>query len=406
MADETVTTLANLLREQRGPLVENLRWSTVILSEIERGSDPEMFDGSKVKIPLILAPQQGTGFTTEQGTLNTPRPLDTSVVNVDSGIAHVTLSFTTKAKLAAKGDEQSWINLVPDKMRMAEEGLRRTINESFLGSGTALIAACTATNTNSTTVTVGTGANFYQLYSKRYCDFKTRANGVDVATTNGSGATGIGRQIVSTNAAAGTLVVDVAISTTAADGIYYEGSYGNAIQGLSQAAAATGTFQTVDKAANQFWQGTVASPAAANTNPTMGVMARAERLAAQNSGVTPDFYIGDPAVIDQYELTMAIQARWAGESGTLETGWEGIKYRNKVLVRDFDSPPNQLIGVRKEDVKIYTRDNGPDWDETDGSMFKRFARALPFECWLVWMLQLGFQRCVSQVLVGNLAQAA
>jgi hypothetical protein len=30
-------------------------------------------------------------------------------------------------------------------------------------------------------------------------------------------------------------------------------------------------------------------------------------------------------------------------------------------------------------------------------MFKRFARALPFECWLVWMLQLGFQRCNSQV---------
>jgi hypothetical protein len=137
----------------------------------------------------------------------------------------------------------------------------------------------------------------------------------------------------------------------------------------------------------------------------MGVMARAERLAASASGVTPDFYIGDPAVIDQYELQMAVQARWAGETGTLETGWEGIKYRNKVLVREFDSPSNQLIGIRKEDVKIYTRDSGPDWDETEGGMFKRFARALPFECWLVWMLQLGFQRCNSQVLVGNLAQA-
>lgn len=404
MADETTTSLANLLREQRGPLVENLRWATVLLQELERDGSPEHFDGSKVKIPLILAPQQGVGFGTEQGTLNTPRPLDNAVQTFDSGIAHVTLSFTTKAALAAKGDDQSWINLIPDKMRMAEEGLRRTINESFCGAATALIAAITATNTTSITVAVGTAANFYQLYPKRYVDLKTRANGVDVATTQGSGNTGIGRQIATTNPAAGTLTVDTTVSTTAADGIYYEGSYGNAISGWGASTATSGTFQNLDKALTQGWQGTDASPAAAGTTPTMGVMAKAERLAASNSGTTPDFYLGDPAVLDNYELNIAVQSRWSGNTMTLPTGYTGIEYRNKALVREFDMPSSTLFGIFKDDVKIYTRDDGPDWDEQDGSMFKRFARALPFECWLVWMLQLGFQRCNSQVKVGNLAQ--
>jgi hypothetical protein len=39
-------------------------------------------------------------------------------------------------------------------------------------------------------------------------------------------------------------------------------------------------------------------------------------------------------------------------------------------------------------------------------MFKRFSRALPLEAWLVWMLELGCHRCVSQARVNDLNQAA
>ena len=51
-------------------------------------------------------------------------------------------------------------------------------------------------------------------------------------------------------------------------------------------------------------------------------------------------------------------------------------------------------------MAIFTLDDGPDWDDHTGSIFQRFGtRSLPLEAWLIWMLQLGFQRCNSFVKI-------
>lgn len=394
MADETLASIANLVREQRGPLVQALRWSTVLMSEIERDQKPESFDGSSVRIPMILAPQQGGGMTTEQGTLNSTKQLSNTKVNVDTGIAHITVSWTTKAVAAAKGTDNSWIDLIPDKMKMAENGMKRVINEQFCGSGDALLAAVTAGNAASTTVTVGLNANFYQLYAQRIVDVLNRSDGATVS---------LQRTIVDfDDVSAGTITLDSAITTTTSHGVYIEGSWGNAIAGIGQAAAVSGTFQTLNKATTPAWRGVVID--AAQAPLSQAYLDSAERRAGSRSGTTPDFYIGDPAVIDKYGQGLTVQSRWSGDNGKLATGWTGILFRDKTLVREYDVAPQTLYGIVKEDVKIYTRDDGPDWDEVDG-MFKRFSRSLPYESWLVWQLQLGFQRCNSLVQVKNLARA-
>lgn len=397
MADETVTTWTNLMRETRGPLVEALQWSTVLMSEIERDQSPERFDGTKVKMPLVLAPQQGTGMMAEGGTLNTPKVIDTTVVNVDSGIVTIPVSFSTKVIEASRNTrDTSWASVIPEKMELAEEAFRRVINEQFNGDGTALIAAFTAGAT-SATQTVGASANFYQLYVDRYVDLLTRATGVPVAS-------GSSRKIIDNDDVNGTVTFDASITVTAAEGIYIEGSYGQALQGFGQATGTTGTFETIARASFPQFKGTDVTPAALS-DPTLGIMDKAERKAAQRSGKTPTFYWGDPAVIDKFEQALTVQARWSGDAGVLQTGWEGVKYRNKVFIREYDAPANTLFGTYKEDVRLYARDDGPSWDEKDGSMFKRFSRSLNMEAWLVWMPQLGFKRCNSQVKIGNLTQA-
>ncbi len=394
MADETLASIANLIREQRGPLVEALRWSTVLMSEIERDSDPESFDGSAVRIPVVLSPHQGAGMTTESGTLNTSRQIASGKVLVDTGIAHITVSWTTKAVAAAKGGQNSWIDLIPGKMKMAEDGMRRIINEQFCGAGDALLAAITAGHSSSTTVEVGTNANFYQLYAERIVDILNRSDGATVS---------LGRTIVDFDEDAGTLTVDTAVTTTTSHGLYIEGSYGNAIAGVGQAAGATGTFQTFSKDDNPAWRGVSIDGGGAPLSQAL--LDSAERRAGSRSGKTPDFYIGDPAVIDKYGQGLTVQSRWAGDNGKLATGWTGILFRDKTLVREYDVAPQTLFGLVKEDMKVYTRDAGPDWDEVDG-MFKRFSRALPYESWLVWQLQLGFTACNGIVEVSDLQRAS
>ena len=404
MADETTTTWADLLREARGPLVEALRYKTVLLSEIQRDKSSRRWHGKQVTVPIFLAPQQGSGMLAETGTLNSPVVVETEQAVINSAIATVPVSFSTQVLRQAEGDENSWAEVLPTKMQRAEDAFRRILNEQMCGGGTgsgegALLAACTATNNNSTTIDVGTAANFYQLYPGRVVDVLTRSNGTPV--TNGSGV-----KITAQNLANGEITVSVALTTTSTEGVYIQGSYGNALAGVGHAVETSGTFQGINKASVDAWQGTDVSPAALS-DPTISVLDKAEREAMRRAGSLPDFFLSDPSVVDKYSQGLTVQARWAGEEGQLASGWTGVRYRNKLLIPEYDMPSNTIYGMSLEDCAIYTLDDGPDWDDFTGSLFQRFGtRSLPLEAWLVWMLQLGFHRCNSFVRIGNMNQAS
>ena len=68
MADETTVSWTKLLREAKGPLVEALRYKTVLLSEVQRDTNPRRWQGKQVTVPIFLSPQQGTGMITETPT--------------------------------------------------------------------------------------------------------------------------------------------------------------------------------------------------------------------------------------------------------------------------------------------------------------------------------------------------
>jgi hypothetical protein len=127
----------------------------------------------------------------------------------------------------------------------------------------------------------------------------------------------------------------------------------------------------------------------------------------QRAGRQPNFYLCDPGVVDKFTQGLTVQARWAGEDGQLASGWTGVRYRDKILVPEFDMPLNTAYGVSLEDCAIYTLDDGPDWDDYTGSIFQRFGtRSLPLEAWLVWMLQFGFHNCNGFVKIGSLNRAS
>jgi len=410
VADETTLTWVNLWREAKGPLVEAMKWKTVLLSEIKRDHSSSRWTGKNITIPIFLSPQQGVGSIAESGQINAPVVHDDAQTKITSGIVAVAISFTTQVLLQAKGNENVWAEVMPTKMSRAEDAFGRVINEMMSGTGNALltaIAGSTAASGGATqNINVGTAANFYQLYVGRVIDVFVQANG-----TRGTGNT-MPVKITDQNIAGGTITVtnvDGSATSFANDttmGIYIQGSYGTAIQGLQGAVATTGIFQSLNKSTTDAWRGTDASPAAL-TDPTLAVLDSAERKVIGRTGRSPDFYLGDPAVVDKYTQGLTVQARWAGEEGELKSGWTGVRYRNKLLVPDFDHPLSQLTGIQLEDMTIYTLQDGPDWDDYTGNVLQRFTqRTLPVEAWLVWYLQLGFQACNALVKVGNLTRAS
>lgn len=413
---DTTTSWAELMREAKGPLQEAMKFKTVLLSEVKRDKSPKRWSGKQVTVPIFTAPHQGAGGMSETSTFNDTINVDVEQARILSGIVGMPIKVSSQLLKQAVGDENVWAEALPSKLERAENAFGRVINEMMTGfqvgsGGTALLRAVQA-NTGASggatqNIDVGTTANWHQLYVGRVVQVLTRSTGAYVA-----GAT-MPVIITARSKSGGTITVknidDSATSwatASATDGIYIQGSYDKAIQGIGQAAARTGTFENLDKATVEVWQGIDGRDGSAvEVDPSISVFDTAERLVSEIRGKTPDFYLCDPAVVDKYTQGLTVQARWAGEDGTLKSGWTGVRYRNKLLVPDYDMKPKTAIGVQLEDMTLYTLDDGPDWDELDGAMFRRFDRSLPVEAWLVWYLQLGFHTCNGTVEVGALSQA-
>ena len=139
MADETTTTWTDLLREAKGPLVEALRFKTVLLSEVRRDKSPINWHGLRVTVPIYLTMQQGTHGLTETGTVAVPVAVETEQAFINSATLAVPVSFSPQLMRQSSGEENSWASVLPSKMRRAEDAFGRTANEQMVDSDLALV---------------------------------------------------------------------------------------------------------------------------------------------------------------------------------------------------------------------------------------------------------------------------
>jgi hypothetical protein len=403
MADESTVTLANMLYDYKGPLVENFSKQHVLTDQLGRETNQRHFDGLQVRVNHLLSLKQGTSGISETGGPVTPVPLNQAKSLIPMARVIHPISLTPDLIKAANGGNFAYAGpALKLEMEQAGVAMPRVENEMINGNGDAIIAGISGT-TNTTAVTVATTANWYQLYPGRVIDVGTSAGG---PITNGSNRT-ILSVVESTgvitldsgggnvNVTGGTHKVLIQGSTTAAGP--------NVIQGVQQFAATSGTVQGLATSTAAQWagiDGRNGDTSAADLS--IAILDGCERR-VKRSGVSPDFYVGDPGVIDKYGQTLLTQSRWAGDKNELATGWGGVMYRNKAVVPEFDSPSGQVTGINKQSVTFYAYDNGPDWDDLDGSVLKRIgSRTLPVEAWLVDFVQLGCHRRNAFVTASNL----
>ena len=395
MTAETTTSLNNFLTDMIGPLVEGFSKRTVMQDELKRNTRRANFRGLQVRVPLLLTLKQGTGGLAQTGTVNVARQLDDKAAFITMArVAHaVEISLDLMKSVEAR-DFVAAGDALKLHMDQAETALSRVENEMLCGDGTALLALSSSATTNSTTVVVGTTANFYQLYPGRIIDlYQTGGTQVSLSRTISSVGTS-------------TVTLDAAVTATTGTGIYIEGTFGNAVQGIRQPFATTGTFEGIDLSAVTGFRGIDGRGTTAAADLSMPIMDGAFRRVMQSSGKSPDFWIGDPASIDKFGQSLVSQFRWQPKIVRLDTGWEGIDYRGTPLIPEFDLPPGELYGINKSALTIYSYGQGPGWDDMDGSRFKRFSRSLPVEAWLIDFLQLGVHQPNALVRMQGLNQAS
>ena len=400
MADETTTTAADLMRMFRDRLVLNVNKRSKFFANIKKDRDPKKWDGAFIEFPVDLTPfSQGSQAVGETSTLGVGYTDDTLKAKVVTTIASHVISMSTQimkqlkageAVVQSGDDPRNAVDILKFRVQRAEKAIIQYGDECAVGTGDGLLAAVTGSSATAV-VTVGAAANFFLLYKRRVVDVAVRSTGVNIAS-------GSQVKIIDTDPVNGTITLANTVTTDNTMGIYIPNTRsvgaGNTApsQGFGQIFATSGTFQNVNLATYPDFRGTDGSPASA-TDPTKAVFDAAERKIVRDYGedAIPDWYAIDPAVSAKYADLYMDRVRWIMPKAQISTGFEGVEYKGRPLIDTFEMPAKTAYGVNPKDLTIYSLEDGPNWDDLEGAMWKRFSRALPVEAWLLWYYQLRLQ---------------
>lgn len=442
MADNVLASWAAFLYELQGKVVEVFPTEAPFLAELSGVGDSEavgrftrdmdgnrsIFSGSSVRHSIILAQLAGGGFVGESGTWNVPHALSSTKANIN--LVRCLVPFSVSVDVERDSFDNSSATAVATLTREARIALARIENTAMQGDGTGLVQSITGGSSPGLTIQVSTTGNAAMdvLLPGTVWDVLTKSTGANPGN-------GKRRKIasVSDSSTTQTVTFDTAVQASDGDsgnitfstneGIYIPGSWSNGsvgtgtgpgelcIQGLEQVAAASGTFEGINKANVPQWQGTDGrggdtAVVALSTQMLDGAVRRGRRAGL---GVW-DFGLGDPAAIDLYKQGLYAQMRYDVQTTKLKSGYSGPVFDGAdkpfPLIKEPAHKKGALKLIDKASFQLYGDQKGPAFLEDDGAMFRRFARALPKEAELLDRVQLGAVKCNTLVFLNNLAVAS
>jgi len=415
MADTQTSDWADLAYEMRGPLQELFPTQYPLSAELKADTSEQNFSGSQVRVPIILNTLQGTGGVAEGGTVNSPQKERTAQAHID--IAELVEPISLTKRLQMRSVDNYAASAVAEKVKLARQALARVENEMLNGPGAGKLSDIVSGSSPGLSITIGDAThpvNWRQFYPGRVVDILTKSNGANPGN-------GLSRIIASVNRATWTVTFDTNavnggqsgnITFSANEGIYIQGSYGNALQSIQQIAAQSGIFESINKANVPEWQGTDGRAGDTSALPLSQTMLDAAfvELGLSAAYATPSgseyFAIGDPKAINKYAQSFYTTYRTPIGTNKLETGFEGVDYRGYTLLSDFDHKLGAVHFLHKPSLQMYAFPGVPDFDQTTGSMWQRFSRILAAEAWLYDARQLGAKQCATTIFLYNLAQAS
>jgi hypothetical protein len=434
VADNTLSTAASLLYEMRGPMqalypkdhVLLAEWSGVGAEDPSSGrvtpnstgqiptDNREIFSGSRVRIPLDLAQLQGGGWATETGTVNVP-------IAAAFTEAHITLAdIVQPTSISIDLEEDSMNNSAAQGLatlvRKAREAMAEIVNDTMNTTGALLgLADSTQATAAGLVLTTAAGTDIDKLYPGKVVDVLTASTGADpgqgkrrkiasVANESTLPAITFSTTVQASDGGYGN------ISLSNAVGIYIAGSYGNAMNGIEDAANISGsdTFESVARATYPGFKAVDGRAGVTTTVPLSDTMLDAAvQLGQRNGAFRWDFGVGDPNSINVYKNGKQSQVRYTPDTATLRSGFQGIEYSGTgqplALVPERRHGTGMVKLLRKDAATLYGRQKGPDFEDSTGAIFMRFTRSLPKEMWLVDRLQWGWSNPGSIVRLDHLS---
>ena len=257
----TKTTASGILKNvYEGPIVDQINNPNVLLKFINRNAR-DIVEGSRIVGSIRLRPSQGLGARAEMVAL--PQPLNTTWAQPYDTLKHLYGVMRLSGPLirATENMAAAFNRAVKAEAEGMVTGLQLDMQRQTYGSeaGDGRIAVCGVTS-SSLTIQLATGTNMRYFEVGMLVDILVLGS---TAVSNGTG-----RSINAIDETNYTITIDTAaaysgadsgtVSTTAADGIYRNGSLSGEINGLEQVIS-TSSLHNIDPATsgNGRWQGNV-----------------------------------------------------------------------------------------------------------------------------------------------------
>lgn len=409
----------------RAPMQQNYPKDNVLLAEwsgvgAENGAgritpleNREAFSGSKVRIPLDLYMLQGGGWHSETGTINAPVAAEITETTVT--LKRITQPASITIDLTEDSMDNSATNMLANIMKKARQALADKVNQAMNGAGDGLLGTSAgAVGSPGLTITLTAGDDYDKLRVGDVVDVLTR-------TTGANPGNGLRRKITAVDESALTVTFATGIAASDGDsgnltfsstsGIYTAGSYGQVLGGGIEAAGRGTTFQGITLATYPTFKATDGRAAVTTTAPFSENMADAGQELGLRSGAAGiyDLGVGDPAPIRVFKNGKQNQVRFNAPTGKLKSGFTGVELnvggQTILLVPERKHKSGSVKLLRKDAATLYGRKKGPDFDDTDGSIFKRFERKWPYEFWLVDRLEWGWHDPSKILYFDNLSRS-
>jgi hypothetical protein len=434
LADNTLSSAAALLYDMRGPMqalyprdhVMLAEWSGVGSDDPSSGrvtpnstgslpaDNRDIFSGKQVRIPLDLNQLQAGGFVSETGTINVP--IAAAFTEAHINLARVVQPASITIDLEEDSMDNSAAQGLATIVRKTREAMAEIVNDAMNTSGALLATAdSTQATAGGLVLKVLAATDFDKLYPGKVCDVLT-------ATTGADPGQGLRRKIASFDDSIAVPTITFSTTSQASDGgsgnislsnlvaVYIAGSWGQAMQGIEDAANISGsdTFQAVARATYPAFKAVDGRNGTTSTVPLSDALLDAGTLRGQRNGAFKwDFGVGDPSTINVYKNGKASLVKYNPETKTLKSGFAGILYQGTgqeiPLVPERKHNVGQVKLLRKDAATLYGRRKGPDFEDSTGAIFQRFSRSLPKEIWLVDRLQWGWHNPGSIVRFDNLS---
>jgi hypothetical protein len=434
VADNSLSTAAAFLFDLRGPMQANYPKDHVLLAEwsgvgnadpsigrvtprssgqIER-DNRDIFSGAQFRFPIDLNMLQGGGWVSETGTVNVP--IAASTTKATGNLKDIVQPASITLDLEEDSMDNSAIEGLAWIVKKTREAMAEIVNDTMNSSGALLASAdSTQSSAGGLTLKVLSSTDFDKLYPGKVVDVLTASNGADPGQ-------GKRRKIASIAETASPPTITFDTNSQASDGgsgnitlsnavgVYIAGSYGNAMNGLEDAANTSGTdtFETVDRSVYTQFRPTDGRNGTTSTAPLSDAMLDAGVLYGARSGYTNwDFGIGDPNALNVYKNGKQALVNISVETKVLPSGFSGVVYqgtgRDIPLIPERKHKVGSVRLLVREAATIYGRRKGPDFEDSTGAVFQRFSRSLPREVWLVDRVQWAWKAPQSIVTFNNLS---